>query len=448
VSVHGKGDLVETAHKVAILGRWRRSEGFATRVVVELVVGSIGLALIVFAFVTDNRWLDRHFLPTFFVSRRVYELAAACSRTLIAANGVALALVARPRIGRRLARVPARRLVADIAAVSLAVVLSLGTSEVILRHIFWRATEERPANEEPSRRRDQRLGWTFAPAHTGRDIVDGRVIDYAFDANGYRVRSVAEPVDHERPTIIFAGESIMVGHGLNWDETIPAQVEALLGVQSANLAVSGFATDQAYLRLQAELPRFRQPVAVVSLFTPALFDRNLDDDRPHLGPGLVWLPAQSRWRLTSVARWLVPYRSDEVVERGISVTREVLRATVDLAHARGAIPLIVVPQFAPEGPVERMLRLRIVDQAGLPYVWVELDPNWRVPGEGHPDQRGTRAIAGAIAGCLQEGLRDRPSSEQLTTLANPGTSPERSRKRSKPRGTRREEPVNTSDTRR
>jgi hypothetical protein len=301
--------------------------------------------------------------------------------------------------------------------------------------MFWRATEERPANEEPSRRRDQRLGWTFAPAHAGRDIVDGRVIEYAFDTNGYRVRNVDEPVDHERPTIVFTGESIMVGHGLNWNETVPAEVESLIGIQSANLAVSGFATDQAYLRLQAELPRFRQPVAVVSLFAPALFDRNLDDDRPHLGPGLVWLPAQSRWRLTSIARWLVPYRSDEVVERGMAVTSEVLRATVDLAQARGAIPLIVVPQFAPEGPVERMLRLRILDQAGLPYVWVELDPSWRVAGEGHPDQRGTRTIAGAIAGRLREDLPDLLPSEQVTTLANPARTTRPSPERSKPLGT-------------
>jgi len=54
----------------------------------------------------------------------------------------------------------------------------------------------------------------------------------------------------------------------------------MLGVQSANLAVHGFSTDQAYLRLQAELPRFRQPIAVVTVFMTALFGRNTDDERP------------------------------------------------------------------------------------------------------------------------------------------------------------------------
>ena len=83
----------------------------------------------------------------------------------------------------------------------------------------------------------------------------------------------------------------MVGEGLNWDETIPAQVGALMDVQSANLAVHGYATDQSYLRVESELPRFRRPVALVTLFMTALLGRNLDDNRPHLGPGLVWLPA-------------------------------------------------------------------------------------------------------------------------------------------------------------
>jgi hypothetical protein len=121
--------------------------------------------------------------------------------------------------------------------------------------------------------------------------------------------------------VLFTGESVMFGEGLTWEESIPAQVGGMLGVQSANLAVHGFGTDQAYLRLERELPRFRRPVAVVSLFMTALFGRNLDDDRPHLGPGLVWQPAEHHDRLTSLGKLLVPYRRDETVARGVAVTR-------------------------------------------------------------------------------------------------------------------------------
>ena len=82
-------------------------------------------------------------------------------------------------------------------------------------------------------------------------------------------------------------------------------------VQSADIAVFGYANDQAYLRLASELPRFRQPVAVVSLFVPSLFVRNLDDDRPHLAPGLAWQPGIDRWRLMALVKFLVPYHNDE-----------------------------------------------------------------------------------------------------------------------------------------
>jgi hypothetical protein len=373
------------------------ADRFSARIVGEGAVALIGMALLACALAANRRWLDRHFLPVYNVSPRVYVLAESVARVVTAVIGAALVLVVRPRLGRLVARVPARTLLADASRVALAIAFALGMSEVVLRHMFSRATEEQPANEEPLRRPDQRLGWVFVPARTGRDTVGGRVVEYAFDPAGYRVRGAGVPVDPERPTVIFTGESMMVGHGLTWGESVPGQVETLLGIQSANLAVHGFANDQAYLRLSAELPRFRRPVAVVSLFTPVLFNRNLDDDRPHLGPGLVWLPSQHHWRLTALAGFLVPYRSDEAIERGVAMTREILRATVDLASARGAVPLIVVPQFGPEEAMEGTLRRRILDETGLPYVWVVLDPSWRLAWNWHPDARAAHAIAVAIA---------------------------------------------------
>jgi hypothetical protein len=193
----------------------------------------------------------------------------------------------------------------------------------------------------------------------------------------------------------------MFGEGLTWEESIPAQVGALIGIQSANLSVHGFGTDQAYLRLETELPRFRRPVAVVSLFMTALFGRNLDQDRPHLGPGLVWLPAKPQARLASLATLLVPYRTDKTVERGVAMTRDVLGATVNLARARGATPLIVVPHFGVEEQAERTLRRRILDEAGLPYVWIEIDEAWRLPWDRHPNPRAAREIALAVAARLK-----------------------------------------------
>ena len=369
----------------------------------EITVTLIGIALAACAIIFDGRWLDVHFLPSFFVSRSVYVLVAWLVRIATAAIGVALVLFLRRRIGNFVVRAQRPRLLASAARVTLAVVVAFGTSEAILRRTYHRAAEEVPAWEEPLRHSDRRLGWVFVPARSGHSTVAGRVIEYAFDPAGYRVRRADQPVDPERPTVVFTGESVMVGEALTWEESVPGQVEALMSTQSANLAVSGFSTDQAYVRLLEELPRFRQPKAVVSLFTPALFDRNLNSDRPHLGPGLVWLPPEPRWRLAALADLLVPYRSQETIERGIDVTRAVLRATSDLARSRGAVPLIVVPQFTPEEPTERLLRQRILDEGSIPYLLVELDSTWRVPRDWHPDRRAAHAIAAAIVARLNAG---------------------------------------------
>jgi len=280
-------------------------------------------------------------------------------------------------------------------------ILALSASNLMLRHVHLRPYEWLSADDEPRRQLDARLGWTWVPGRTGHKFVSGREIDYAIDAAGYRVSRTDGPVDPERPTILFTGESVMFGEGLTWEESIPAQVGTMMGVQTANLAVHGYGNDQAYLRLQTELPHFREPVAVVSLFMTALFGRNLDQDRPHLGPGLVWLPAEQRPRLSSLAKLIVPYRADTTVDRGITVTREVLRATSELARVHGATPLLVVLQFGHEEKPEQMLRRRVLDDVSIPYALVEIDSSWRLPWDRHPNARAAHAIATAIARELQ-----------------------------------------------
>jgi len=345
----------------------------------------------------NQRWLDQHFLPSFLWPRHWYTLIETSVRAGLAALGAWLVTGARTRAGRFAERAPSLALHS-----ALAVILAFGAAEMTLAmgRVKLQPAEWLFPDEEPRRRPDARLGWTFVPSRTGHRTIGGRDIAYTFDAHGYRVGGLDEPVDLERPTILFTGESVMVGEGLDWDESVPALVGKALGIQSANLAVHGFSTDQAYLRLEQELPRFRRPVAVVALFMTGLMGRNLDRDRPHLEAGLLWQPARPRARLASLAQVFVPYRSSSAIDNGLRTTRDVLRATAALARARGATPLVLVPQFGHEDERDQTLRRRIFDGTDLSYVVVEIDQTWRIPWDRHPDARAARAIAAAVVKSL------------------------------------------------
>jgi hypothetical protein len=361
---------------------------------IEAALATFGVALILAAIAAGPSWWDRHFMPIFAIQRSTLVAAEMAMRGVIGMAGAVLLVVLRRPIAAALSRATT----GGALRTSLAVVVALGSSELILRAHPPYPHDADPLEQEPRRQADPWLGWVFAPARSVLAEEAGRRVAYSFDASGHRVSAPGTPVDVERRTLLFTGESIIAGFGLDWEETIPARVGALLGIQSANLAVSDYSNDQSYLRLAAELPRFREPVAVVTLFMPSLFDRNLLGNRPRLAAGLVWRPPAQDWRLTALLRWLIPYRSSAAVEQGITRTRDSLRALVDLARARGAEPLIVVPQFGPESATEDLLRRRILDEAGLPYVRVELDPSWHLPGDLHPDSRGAQAIAIAVAG--------------------------------------------------
>jgi hypothetical protein len=365
----------------------------------QVVVTALGWACLAVVFVTNDAWLERHILPEFFQPRAEQQ------RTQMVVHGVLIALTlilwiwVRPRVGRWAARKSGRELAADVLPTLIAVVLALIAGEFLLRHLPWFSTHQLPTQREPLRRRDPVTGWAYQEARVGRGVLGGRTIEYAFDAAGHRVRRAGEAVDYARPSVVFVGESIISGHGVAYDESIPARVGARLGLQPADLAVGGFATDQMYLRFTSEWPKYRRPRALVILFMPSLFHRNLEHDRPHLAPGLVWRPASDDWRLIQIARRLVPYRSDQELEDGVAVTRQALGAMVGRAREKGATPLILVPELTPETAEEARLRGRVL--AGLPYLKVAIDPAWRVAGNRHPDARADARLAEAVAAYIE-----------------------------------------------
>jgi hypothetical protein len=365
-------------------------------ILIETTLAVAGAGLVVAAFCADQAWFDAHFLPVFFLTRDRYVFGETCARTAMVAIGLAMALFLRPAAGRLVAGLSLASLAAVVARAAIAVLLAAGVGELGLRWAHPGPQEQPLPTKEPLCRPDARLGWTFVPGRVGRVVVAGRPIDYVLDARGYRVADLAHPVDTTRPTLIFVGESIITGFGLHWNESIPALVGAALHTQSANLSVFAYADDQTYQRLASELPRFDHPKAVVILFSPGLVFRDFDDERPHLASDGVWRPPVRRSHLERLVRFFVPYHSREEIDRQIALVRGELAADIRMARARQAQALIVVPHFGPEDATERILRRRILDEPGLPYVWVNLDPALRIPHDPHPNPRGARAIAAAI----------------------------------------------------
>jgi len=77
----------------------------ATRRRAEFVLVVVGLALVIAAIAAHQSWLDRHFLPSFFIPRLWYVAIETTARLAIGGAG-ALLIAGRSWIARLLTRSP------------------------------------------------------------------------------------------------------------------------------------------------------------------------------------------------------------------------------------------------------------------------------------------------------------------------------------------------------
>jgi len=390
------------------------TSGGRRAVALEFVLIAAGAALITLAIAADQSWFDRHSLPHMFLSHQRQLIWWQSERAAAILLGLAVIWPIRHWLHERIVAGRGGEVAIQAVPMAFAILSSLIVCEFALGTAGWRGIDRWAATEEPLRRADPHLGWANLPGRGGWEDFGGRRILYYLDGAGHRIEDPARPVDPRRRSILFTGESIMLGFRLNWRETVAGRLEQATGLQSANLAVNGFSTDQSLMLLSEELPQFERPAAVVALFTPGLMERNLDDDRPHLDAMLGWHQAKPSWRLTRVLKNITLYHRAGAIDDGIAMTRAALAETVRQARARHAAALILVPVFTPEQPGERMIRQRVLDDAGLPYMQVSLDPRWRLAGDGHPDARANRAMAAAVLAGLR---RQRPD------LFDPSSAP-------------------------
>lgn len=360
-------------------------------------------------------------MHSYLVPREHYAYKIVLVRLGCAALGVLLLVRGRTLLARRIAawfaRRSAREQLLALGRMALGILAAGLIGEAVLRHTERRLARMRMDNPPLELRlgaAHPRYGWLPTASLSTTVPLAGRDIEYSFNAQSVRTERSDDVLYPGRPTVLFVGESIGVGHGLQYQETYAAQVGAMLGVQAVNLGVGGYACDQAYLRLVDELPRFERPIAVVTLFLPALLDRTLRDNRPHLaladkGALVLRPPADDLWaalRLRRFLRNVVPYHSDRQNQAMLDLVGAIFTETAKLARQKGAVPLFLIPSLGGSRPLrehpEAWIIRELFDARKLPYLLVDLDPTWTIPHDGHPNPQAAHKIAEAIVHALAQ----------------------------------------------
>jgi hypothetical protein len=165
----------------------------------------------------------------------------------------------------------AARVAIRIGLVVAAVVVMAGALEVVLR---WRPTllGREFANGALSRYtvreggiyyRDRSLRMNFMiPNHRATMYANGYVWQHQTDALGFRNDPLHVPAD-----VILLGDSLVYGHGVEFEDTLGHRLEERSGLRVANLGRQGDCTFQEAYLLTEYIGVFR-PRFVVHVFTP------------------------------------------------------------------------------------------------------------------------------------------------------------------------------------
>jgi hypothetical protein len=381
--------------------------------VAEILVVLLLASLLVVAYRIDAQWISRHVILLNLWPPRDAEAWSRRGRGLLVILATLLVLGLRPAL--RL--VASKGSLAGLARSAAPALLAIAAAAVIAEGLMRRMRAQALRGREVYQQRGvphPRYGWTWQPSSSITERALGRDVHWAFNREGFRVEKQDDEPDPDLPTILFTGESIALGLGLNHAETYPALIAARRPVQCVNLAANAYGSAQAYLRLIDAMPRFRRLVATVTLFLPVQLGRNLQDDRPRLVLGqngeLELVPAASdflsRLRIRRLLWNELPYLGDRGIDRTMALTAAILRETSVRTRARGATPLFVIPSNGPkrtlgEHPEAWILRELFVQQQ-LPFILVDLPPDQLLK-DSHPGPRGDETIAAAILAALPPG---------------------------------------------
>jgi hypothetical protein len=312
-----------------------------------------------------------------------------------------------------------------IIAVNVAIILALLLmAETALRIIGSPYTGEYVPSENAVARFDPELGWSYIPNLTKTMRFGEQVRTLTFDDQGIRVPSLGYRLSSVKPSVLFIGGSYTMGHGLSYEESFPGQFEVMTGhaLQSVNLGVQAYGTDQALVSLERFAQRFNTRAVVYTFIEDHIY-RNGNTDRRYLYPQTVVLGTKPRFALDGNGALSLAERPVLIKDYVHSYLYDLLRMKIETTFGlRPPYPEDVtralireMDRYCRDRGILFLLvtwRFRSTDYNGLGDLGVEtidtLDrapAGWAdmiIPGEDHPDAAANRHVARVLVRAVRD----------------------------------------------
>jgi len=165
--------------------------------------------------------------------------------------------------GKKQSTAASRPLLVRLVVAVAAVILGFLLGEGVVRFAFpeW---APRTARLTDFWRYDRRYGWSHIPGTKGIFRSHGIDAEVVINAKGFRGPEVPYARTPERPRVLFLGDSLTWGFGIAFDDIFVTRLErSLPPLETVNLAVSGYATDQELLLYQDEGRKYRPDLVVI-----------------------------------------------------------------------------------------------------------------------------------------------------------------------------------------
>ncbi|MBF0479697.1 MAG: hypothetical protein HQL26_09470 [Candidatus Omnitrophica bacterium] len=269
---------------------------------------------------------------------------------------------------------------------------------------------------------DPLLGWTY---ESNKEVNykfgnPPRTVPLYFDQEGIRVPSAGYQFDLKKPSVLLAGCSFTMGHGVPYEESFAGQLaqDQAFPYQVVNLGVQAYGTDQSLLRLKQLIKKFNTKW-VVYTFIDDHISRNGNYDRRMLYkksifPGTKPLFALDKNKELCLVKNPLLYKNyfnswfaDTIQMRlgrllGLfppmpyDLTEALIREMKRVTEDAGARFVIVDWFIGGEKSYGFIQNLSGVDVIGTKDIFGTWDDRFRIKGDGHPNAVAHALIAQKI----------------------------------------------------